>query len=248
MSARSTKPRRQIILGPIKCLEQFTVKLVNSTVDHRIAGIPLSAVEPQNTIRENKVKRLIEKFENHKIKKIAYSGYEIDGEDQPVQQRIARLDRRHEPHRDLRTLRKFFQTALSWLQCLLGNGNNLLQLRKKYEVYAKSNGVRPEQPWRHLNPWIRDKEKQKTWSSARSFWKTKDVPPCEADAKKRLDRESTEAIQRYSHYGTLGDEYRKSLSDIGWEETTTQYCTTGSALEKHIYIATRAERIQIANS
>ena len=156
----------------------------NSTVDHRIAGIPLSAVEPQNTVRENKVKRLIEKFENHKIKKIAYSGYEIDGEDQPVQQRIARLDRRHEPHRDLRTLRKFFQAAMSWLQCLLGNGNNLLQLRKKYEVYAKSNGVRPEQPWRHLNPWIRDQEKQKTWSSARSFWKTKDVPPCEADAKK----------------------------------------------------------------
>ena len=40
----------------------------NLTVDHRIAGVPLSAVEPQNTIRENKVKRLIEKFENHKNK------------------------------------------------------------------------------------------------------------------------------------------------------------------------------------
>ena len=35
-------------------------------MDHRISGVPLSAVEPQNTIRENKVKRLIEKFENHK--------------------------------------------------------------------------------------------------------------------------------------------------------------------------------------
>ena len=41
----------------------------NRTVDHRIAGVPLSAVEPQNTIHENKVKRLIEKFENHKNKK-----------------------------------------------------------------------------------------------------------------------------------------------------------------------------------
>ena len=38
----------------------------NNTVDHRIAGVPLSAVEQQNTTRENKVKRLIEKFENHK--------------------------------------------------------------------------------------------------------------------------------------------------------------------------------------
>ena len=39
----------------------------NRTVDHRKAGVPLS-VEPQKTIRENKVKRLIEKFEKHKNK------------------------------------------------------------------------------------------------------------------------------------------------------------------------------------
>ena len=37
-------------------------------MDHRISGVPLSAVEQQITIRENKVKRLIEKFENHKHK------------------------------------------------------------------------------------------------------------------------------------------------------------------------------------
>ena len=40
----------------------------NNTVDHRISGVPLSAVEQQDTIRENKVKKLIEKFENHKQK------------------------------------------------------------------------------------------------------------------------------------------------------------------------------------
>ena len=40
----------------------------NNTVDHKIAGVPLSAVEQQNTTRENKVKRLIEKFDNHKHK------------------------------------------------------------------------------------------------------------------------------------------------------------------------------------
>ena len=40
----------------------------NNTVEHIISGVPLAAVEPQNTIRENKVKRLIEKFENHKHK------------------------------------------------------------------------------------------------------------------------------------------------------------------------------------
>ena len=40
----------------------------NNTVDHRIPGVLLSAVEQQHTTRENKVKRLIEKFENHKHK------------------------------------------------------------------------------------------------------------------------------------------------------------------------------------
>ena len=40
----------------------------NNTVDYRISGVPLSAVEQQDTTRENKVKKLIEKFENHNNK------------------------------------------------------------------------------------------------------------------------------------------------------------------------------------
>ena len=40
----------------------------NNTVDHTISGVPLSAVEPQNTARGNKVKKLIHKFENHQRK------------------------------------------------------------------------------------------------------------------------------------------------------------------------------------
>ena len=43
-------------------------EICNNTVDHRISGVPLSAVEQQNTIREDRVKELIEKFENHKYK------------------------------------------------------------------------------------------------------------------------------------------------------------------------------------
>ena len=43
-------------------------EICNNTVDHRIPGVLLSAVEQQNTTRENKIKRLIEKFENHKHK------------------------------------------------------------------------------------------------------------------------------------------------------------------------------------
>ena len=40
----------------------------NRTVDHRISGVPLSAVEQQDTTRENKVKKFIEKFEKHQHK------------------------------------------------------------------------------------------------------------------------------------------------------------------------------------
>ena len=34
-------------------------------MDYRIPGVPLSAVEQQDTHRKDKVKKLIEKFENH---------------------------------------------------------------------------------------------------------------------------------------------------------------------------------------
>ena len=43
-------------------------EICNNTVDYRISGVPLSAVDWQNTKRENKVKKLIEKFENLKHK------------------------------------------------------------------------------------------------------------------------------------------------------------------------------------
>ena len=43
-------------------------EICDNTVEHRISGVPLSAAEQQNTIREKKAKRLIEKFENHSFR------------------------------------------------------------------------------------------------------------------------------------------------------------------------------------
>ena len=85
----------------------------NSTVDHRISGVPLSAVEQQDTTRENKAQKLIEKFENHKNKDSLIQDLSQTEKDQQVQQRIEGLDRRLEQHGDLRTWRKFFQAAMS---------------------------------------------------------------------------------------------------------------------------------------
>ena len=66
-STRSTTLRRKIILGPWSDSKSYG-EICNNTVDYRISGILLSAVEQQDTTRENKVKRLIEKLENHQHK------------------------------------------------------------------------------------------------------------------------------------------------------------------------------------
>ena len=154
----------------------------NNTVDHRILGVPLSTVEQQNTTRENKVKRLIEKFENQKQKESFIQDLrqteKINKFSRESQDLIADLK-----HRDLRTLRKFFQTAMSWVQYLLENRYNLLQLWRKCEIFEETNRVR-EQRRRHLNPWLCYQEKQQPWSQARTFWTTKNVVPGETDAEK----------------------------------------------------------------
>ena len=49
-------------------------EIFNNTVDSRTLGVPLSAVEQQDTARENKVKKLIEKLENHKHKESFLQG------------------------------------------------------------------------------------------------------------------------------------------------------------------------------
>ena len=122
-----------------------------------------------------------------------------------------------------------------WLQCLLGNGKNLLQLWKKYAIYAESNGVRPEQPWRHLNPWIRDQGKPQPWSQAQSFWTTKDVLPGKTDAQKGS---TGKARKPSDHTFTMVRRSRR-----GWQEHHIMLYDR-IALEKLIYTATRAERIQ----
>ena len=114
---------------------------------------------------------------------------------------------------------------MSGLQCLLGNGNNLLQLWKKYEVYAKSNRVRPEQVWRL------DQEKQKSWSQARTFWKSEDVLPCEANAQ-----ESQTGKTRRPSYNTLKMVRRWRVQEVTfWNrmERTPHHVYDRIALETH---------------
>ena len=63
----------------------------SSVVDYRIRGLPLSTAQQQDTTRENKVKKLIEKFEKHQHKESYLK--ELSQTHQQVQQRIAETDR-----------------------------------------------------------------------------------------------------------------------------------------------------------
>ena len=49
---------------------------MRNTVDYRILGVPLSAVEPQDTHRKVKVTKLIKKLENHPNKESFLQDFE----------------------------------------------------------------------------------------------------------------------------------------------------------------------------
>ena len=79
-------------------------------------------------------------------------GFETDGEDQ-----------QEELVADMRSS-NFTKILKQQLQCLLGNENDLLQLWKK-STRSPTESTRTKVT--HLDPWIRDQEKQQSWSQAR---------------------------------------------------------------------------------
>ena len=217
-STRSTKPRRKIIFGNNQAIRKVTGKFCNNTVDYRTSGAPLSAIEQQDTNRQNKVKKLIEKFENHKQK-------ESFLQDLSQTQKINKFKRESQDLiADLNNTKifelceKFFQTAMSWLQCLLGNKYNLLQLWKKYEIFAVSNRVRAEQLRRHLNPWICYEEEQPNTDLLNDKECTTKRNRCWKKARqKKHGRHPTILARWYA-----SETYRTSLSQIGYKRCTTE--------------------------
>ena len=119
-------------------------EICDNIVDHRILGVPLSAVEQQNTARENKVKRLIEKFENHKNK-------ESFIQDLRQTEKIKFSKESQELIADMNNTEIFELCENSYKQqCPDCNAywriGVIYCICGKYEIYAESYGVRPEQP------------------------------------------------------------------------------------------------------
>ena len=104
-SARSSKPQTHDHLANHQMTRTVTGKPVTAPWTTESAGVPLSAVEPQKTTRENNVQRLTEKFENHKNKNSFILDLRQTGQINKFSQ--------ESQDRDLRTLRNIFQTAMS---------------------------------------------------------------------------------------------------------------------------------------
>ena len=82
-------------------------------MDYRFSGVLLSAVEQQDTTREKKVKKLIEKFENHQHKESSFQDLsptqKINKFSKESQELIADMNNTE----IFELLRKLFQTTMS---------------------------------------------------------------------------------------------------------------------------------------
>ena len=172
----------------------------SNTVDHRISGVPLSAVEPQNTLRENEVKKLIEKIENHKHKE---SFLQDLSQTQKITNfsRESKFDRRLEQHRDLPTLRKFLPnsnvlTAMpagkSIIYCSCGRNMKSSQSPKEFDQNNRDVTSIPGYVIKKNSS-----RGAKHGPSERQSCVTKLKRCCKKLVKKR-----TEAIHRHLHDGT----------------------------------------------
>ena len=141
----------------------------NNGVDFRIPGIPFSTDEQQDTTRKNKVKKLIEKFENHQHKESFFHDLsqtqKINKFSELSQDLIADMS-----NTEIFELceNSTQQQAMSCLQFLLGNWKILSQLWMKCEIFAETNRIRAEQIRRLLNPSLCYQEEQQSRCQTRT--------------------------------------------------------------------------------
>ena len=164
--------------------------------------------------------------------------------DQRVQRGVTTITCRHEPHRDLRTLRKFWKTSMPWLQYFLRNWDHLLQLRKKFEVLAESHNIPEDQLRFYFNPWLCHQEEFQSRSKTRCFWRQVMF----YKAKQMLEKATQ---SKHGNHPTIlskwyeQEEYWKSLAEHIIEKKEV-ILFDRIALDRHDYTATKAERLQNA--
>ena len=198
----------------------------NNTVVYRISGVPLSAVEQQNTTRGNKVKRLIEKFVNHKQRKSFIQDLIADLNNTEIFEVCENSSKQ-----------QYLDCNACWAigKIYCSCGRNLKSSRSPTELDQNNRGV-TSIPGYVLKKNSSRGAKHGPSERQRMYYQ----------AKQMLMKARQ---QKHGRYPTIlsrwfaSESYRNSLSDIGWREKHIMLYDR-IAVEKHIYVATRAERIQ----
>ena len=210
----------------------------NNAVDYRIPGIPLSTFEQQNTNRKDKVKNLIENFENHQHK-------ESFLQDLSQTQKINKFSKESQDLIIDMNNTEIFELCKnsSKQQCPECNaywrkGISILQSWRMLKIFAETKRVRQEQQRRVLNSWLSYKKIAVA------------VPNTDLLNDKRCTTKLKKTHQeKHGGYSSILERwnndyhYRKLLSDIGWTKEHIMHHDR-IVLEKHSHVATRAERIQ----
>ena len=217
-------------------------EICNNTVDHRISGVPLPAVEQQNTTRGNKVKRLIEQFANHKHEE---SFIQDSSQTQKTnkfskgsQDLIADLNNteifelcENSFKQQCHDCNTFWELGIIYCSC----GRNLKSSLSPTEFDQNNRDVTSIPGYVIKKNSSRGAkhgpaERQRMYDQAEQMLKKA--------RQKKHGRLPTILSGWYA-----SESYRNSLSDIGWREHHIMLYYR-IAVEKHTYVATRAERVQ----
>ena len=211
-------------------------------MDYRIPGVPLSAVEQQDTHRKDKVKKLIEKFENHPNKESFLQDFkhtkEINKFSKESQDLIADMNNTEifelcETSSKQQCPDCNFLWEAGIVYCTCGRCSRISRSEKEVD---KSNDDVVSIPGCVFKKNNKRGARHGPSERQRMFFKAKEMLH-KAGQKKHGSHSSI--IARW-----LNDyKYRKSLSDIGWNEQDIMLFDR-IALENYSYVATRAERIR----
>ena len=203
----------------------------DSTVDHRIAGVPLS--EP------NKVKRLIKQFDSlsqdlkqtQKINKFSKESQDLIADMNNTE--IFELCENSSKQQCL-DCNAYWEMGIIYWSC----GRKTQSTQSPTEFDQNNRDVTS------IPPWMRDQEKQQP---STELMKDKRCTTRRNRCLRKQDKKSTGAIPQVFDDGTPMQTTGSRFFDVGWREFHIILYDRIS-LEKHIYKATRAERIQIANN
>ena len=171
----------------------------NNAVDYRIPGLPLSTVEQHDTTRENKAKKLIEKFEKHQHKESFFLSQtqKINQSSKESQELIADLNNteifelcENSSKQQCPDSNAYWEIGKIFCSC----GRNMKSLRSPTEFDQNNRDV-TSIPGYAI-------EKNRKRGVQHGFLKDRRCTTRRNRCLKKPDRENNDTIQRYFHDGT----------------------------------------------